>query len=328
MSRAEKYLPFLLSALIPLIQFFNNNIELTSTVYPKMAWSYFTSAAITLLFWFVNSYLNNQLANKSGRSRQLWITVLVNLLIIGAISSSHHFYFKSATIAAISTPILAIRLFILVLIFNVILSVFNAQRESARLKLLNLELQSENLRFQLETLKQQVNPHFLFNSFNTLLDLIEEDQKAALKYTRSFASLYRAVLQSSKHDLVALKEELEFLDDYWGLLKVRFQDAIQLNVKVSPDKFETLIPPLSLQLLIENAVKHNEASVSHPLLITIKSEANALIVENKVRPYKNAVSNEKIGLHNLQQRFTALSRPITYGVVDDDFKVTLPLKHN
>lgn len=328
MSRAEKYLPYVLSALIPFIQYFSSDVELSRAAYSKMAFSYCISVTIILLFWFVNSYLNNRLAKERSRSNHLWITILVNGIIIGTISSAHHFYLSSVTVAAVPTPILTIRLSILTLIFNIILRVFSAQRESARLKMLNLQLQSENLKFQLDTLKQQVNPHFLFNSFNTLLDLIEEDQKAAAKYTRSFASLYRAVLQSSKHDFVDLREELAFLDDYWRLLKVRFQEAIELDVKIEPEKFDSLIPPLSLQLLIENAVKHNEASTSHPLLITIVNKEDSLIVENQVRPFKNTHHDEKIGLQNLQQRFTALSKPITYGVIDGKFKVILPLKRN
>jgi LytS/YehU family sensor histidine kinase len=134
------------------------------------------------------------------------------------------------------------------------------------------------------------------------------------------------VLQSSKHDFISLEDELKFLMEYWNLLKVRFRDAIQLKVNIPSEKHNLHIPPLSLQFLVENAVKHNQASKNSPLLIEIMAHDNSLIVNNKITPKSYPVEGEKVGLKNLQHRFQVLHQPIEYGEEKGYFVVRLPLK--
>ncbi|MEQ9009063.1 MAG: histidine kinase, partial [Ekhidna sp.] len=170
-----------------------------------------------------------------------------------------------------------------------------------------------------------INPHFLFNSLNTLLDLVEEDKEKAIQYIRSFSRIYRSVLQSAKYDFIALEDELKFLSEYWSLLKVRFHDAIDLSIDINANKMSSLIPPLSLQFLVENAVKHNEASSTNPLRIEIGESKNRLIVRNKIN-LKSSVESEKLGLQNLQQRFSLLHKPLEYKNENGHFIVSIPLK--
>ncbi|MEM9327220.1 MAG: histidine kinase, partial [Bacteroidota bacterium] len=178
---------------------------------------------------------------------------------------------------------------------------------------------------ELNAMKQQINPHFLFNSLNTLIDLIEDDQEKAVEFVRSFSNLYRIVLQSSRHNLILLEDELAFLNYYWELLKMRFNDTVELNIDL-PEHFLTyMIPPLSLQLLVENAVKHNQFSRDRPLVLKIFSEEGAIKVTNELNPKVYEEHESGFGLQNLQKRFTSLISPITIEKGDKFFSVTLPV---
>lgn len=180
---------------------------------------------------------------------------------------------------------------------------------------------------ELEALKQQVDPHFMFNSLNTLSHLIENEPKTALEYNNHLADVYRYILASKTKDLVPLGEELAFLRDYFFLLKLRFRQAIELAIALdSAQSADLALPPLALQMLVENAVKHNEFSAANPLVITLKQQGSALMVRNSYRPRKKASGNLGIGLQNLRERFELLvgSPPvITHN--QHTFEVELPL---
>ncbi len=326
MSRAEKYLPFILALLGPAVGMINNSIDLTGKEVLEIAFRYLEASLFLLLIWYLNYWLLNGQYRLKEMLGVNTTAVIVNALVIGSITLLDQLV-KSYGLGTIMPAwLLAVRLSLITLIFNIVLRIFKAQKESTALKFQNLSLQAENLKFQIDLMKQQINPHFLFNSLNTLLDLIEEDTKSAVKYVRNFSSLYRVVLQSAKHDFIPLADELSFLNDYWNLLKVRFRDAIDLEVQIAEGLEEALIPPLSLQFIIENAVKHNEASTRTPLLITIREDSSTLIISNKINLKNYPVVSEKVGLKNLQQRFTLLHRPIEYGKEDEEFVVRIPLK--
>jgi sensor histidine kinase YesM len=326
MSKAEKYLPFILAATLPAMSIVANQGSLTSGEWTQVAFRYLEASVILIILWFSNKWLlyaNNILRSKIGLESSV---LAVNVLIILSISLVDLILLPFGLTKILPFWLQTMRLTLAAIIFNIILRIFKAQKESAQLKFQNLSLQAENLKFQMELFKQQVNPHFLFNSLNTLLDLIEEDKLKATNYVRRFSNLYRVVLQSSKHDFIPLKDELKFLDDYWNLLKVRFNDAIDLKISISEAKIKNLIPPLSLQFLIENAVKHNEASKKNPLTIEIREDKDHLIIRNKVNPKSYPADSERLGLMNLQQRFTTILKPIQYGIKDDYFIVSIPLK--
>jgi len=286
---------------------------------------YVQVSLVLLIMWFFNRFLLRKTSTLSSRTRYL-VTVFANVLLVSLLTFLSIYNPNEVLESTQPRMIMAARLGFVILIFNVILRVFESQREKAELAYQNLSLQAENLKFQVDTLKQQINPHFLFNSLNTLLDLVEDKKEGAVEYIRNFSSLYRVVLQSARFDFIPLSDELNFVQQYWALLRVRFGSAIDLTITVSNELKLAMIPPLSLQLLIENAVKHNEATKQQPLHIEVLSEGDVLFVKNTIRPKSYPVASEKVGLRNLQQRYSLLFKPIEWTVDGQYFVVKLPLK--
>jgi hypothetical protein len=158
-----------------------------------------------------------------------------------------------------------------------------------------------------DALKNQLDPHFLFNSLNVLTSLIEENPSSAQKFTTSLSKVYRYVLEQKNKELVTVDEELQFAKTYMSLLKMRFEDSIIFS---SPDHSfnpESKVVPLSLQLLLENAVKHNLVTVSKPLNIKIYEDGNNLVVDNNLQPKQIVKKSSGVGLSNIQQRYDLLT---------------------
>jgi hypothetical protein len=191
------------------------------------------------------------------------------------------------------------------------------------------ELLRTNLEVQLDSLKNQVQPHFLFNSLNTLQALVKtEENKKAIQFINDLSQVYRYLLQSNEHQLITLDKELAFAHAYFNLLKTRFGDGIQLQVQVNPDYRQHLLPPVTLQLLIENAVKHNIASLSKPLKIYIGSNGHeTIIVQNNLqrKPLNHIQSNRK-GLLNITSKYRLLKAPdVEINESEGNFEVVIPL---
>jgi hypothetical protein len=187
-------------------------------------------------------------------------------------------------------------------------------------------LLSENLKFRYRNLKTKVNPHFLFNSLNTLSELIHEDTGRADKYIAKLSSIYRYVLENEDKDLVKLEEELRFVEDYFSLQSERDRDKIFLKTKIEdPDPY--LVIPASVQSLVENALKHNTRSKESPLIITIEKEGNELLIRNPLQR-KNILENKSgIGLTGLKERVNLiLHQELKINEGKDIFEVRLPVK--
>lgn len=177
-----------------------------------------------------------------------------------------------------------------------------------------------------DALKNQLDPHFLFNSLNVLTSLIEENPKAATKFTTSLSKVYRYVLEQKNKDLVTLQEELEFAQLYMSLLKMRFEDSIEYNTPQQLENPEAKVVPLSLQLLLENAVKHNMVTPSKRLIITIYEQDGALVVKNNIQPKQVVKKSSGVGLQNIRQRYQLLTdRPVLISELNNEFVVALPL---
>jgi two-component system, LytTR family, sensor kinase len=168
------------------------------------------------------------------------------------------------------------------------------------------KLREENLIFQNQTLKNQVNPHFLFNSLNTLSSLVGTNPELAEKFTVRLADIYRYILENGSTDSVVLREELEFVQDYFYLHKIRDEDKISLAIDV-PDTDGYRILPVSLQLLIENALKHNMATRSNPLEIHLYTEEDVMVVTNNRQPMASLPPSAGTGLKNLAERIRLTS---------------------
>jgi len=240
------------------------------------------------------------------------------------------FYFSQVVKDALffSHPIVQLMmLFGLIFIFNLILVsvtlriiekwIFSARQLE--------ELQSSKLKSDYNSLQAQLNPHFLFNNLSVLKSMITYDPDAAIHFTQNFTDVYRYVLQSKEKTTVKLSDELEFIKAYAGIHKDRLGEAFQVNIGIDELVMKKEIPPLALQLLVENAVKHNVAVKDEPLVITIKSRQNELIVSNNINPKESAFS-EQTGLQNLIKRYEMLTdAEVKIYSGKEKFEVEIPL---
>ena len=192
------------------------------------------------------------------------------------------------------------------------------------------KLKRENLQSQLDSLKEQIKPHFLFNSLSTLLGLIDENKDRSKKFVEELAYVYRYLLQSSEHELIPLSEELAFIKAYYYLLKTRFEDGLLLDIYIGNETAQQLIPPLTLQILLENAVKHNLISTSRPLRVSIHvSGEHEIEIVNNLQRKISPVLSTGTGLVNLMTKYTLLQQPKPeIFETPDQFKVRIPLIPN
>jgi two-component system LytT family sensor kinase len=191
----------------------------------------------------------------------------------------------------------------------------------------NERLKTEQVASQLNSLRDQVNPHFLFNSLNALSSLVYEDQKKAVMFIRKLSEVYRYVLDQNDKELVSVAEEMEFMESYFFLLDIRFGENLVVDLSKLQDQCKKkMIPPMSLQLLVENAIKHNVVSESKKLTIEIfNTESSFLVVRNNMSP-KKSLHSKGIGLQNLRQRYQFLSdKQVVINQTEKVFEVYLPL---
>ncbi len=191
------------------------------------------------------------------------------------------------------------------------------------------ELLRTNLEAQLDSLKSQVQPHFLFNSLNALQALVKtEENKKAIQFINDLSQVYRYLLQSNENQLITLEKELAFTHAYFNLLKTRFGGGLQLEIQVNPEYCGHLLPPVTLQLLVENAVKHNIASVSKPLTISILSndDGSILVKNNLQRKPQSSIQSNRKGLLNITAKYKLMKAPeVHINEREDAFEVIIPL---
>ena len=188
------------------------------------------------------------------------------------------------------------------------------------------QLREENLKYKYRTLKTQVNPHFLFNSLNTLSEIIYVDTKKADNYIQQLAGIYRYILDHEETDLISLKDELKFVSRYFDLQKERDGDKIQLEMNIR-DAEKYSIVPISLQILVENALKHNSISEENPLKIVIHNEEDSFIViTNNIQKRNTLKSTPGTGLTNLKERVKLImGKEMTIEADNNQFTVKLPI---
>lgn len=186
-------------------------------------------------------------------------------------------------------------------------------------------LERQNVESQLEGLRNQVNPHFLFNSLNTLTFLIPEDSAKAVNFVQKLSRVYRYVLESRDAKVIALSEELEFLQSYIFLLKERFGDNLNVCINEVNTKSDAAIIPLSLQMLFENAIKHNVISAGKPLEIQVFTENGHLVVRNNLQRKNQVMHSTGVGLQNIIDRYRMFSnKAVKVETTDAFFSVSLP----
>ena len=199
-------------------------------------------------------------------------------------------------------------------------------KKTSKKEVVEQKLIAKSANAQFESLKNQLDPHFLFNSLNVLSSLIDENPKQAQKFTSSMSKIYRYVLEQKDKELVTIQDEIDFAKTYCELLKTRFEDSVDFEFNVSENDLRKFVVPLSLQLLLENCIKHNFATSSKPLIITIFTQNDCLCIENNLQAREQLKESAGIGLSNIVQRYALLTkRNVFIEKSEDYFKVKLPV---
>lgn len=304
--------------------------------YPELALSYAFFIFIFWLVWQGNVWLIYFIRRNFNWSythyyRIIFALFLVNIVYSGSVailllqvwkSFSHETSTRDFHLLNTSLLIITASCFI-TNIYEILF--LNQEREYNQSRVEQLD--AAKAQAELEALKNQIDPHFIFNSLNTLSFLITRDPQSARLYNDTLARVYRYILSNKERDLVLLREEIEFIANYFYLLKIRFGDAISMVIEITDLSSEDfLIPPISMQALVENAIKHNEFNDKIPLAINISVSSNFAVVRNIVNPRNYAAPTSGIGLNNLDNRYKLLTKRNI--IIENNFKsfiVKLPL---
>ncbi len=271
------------------LTFFNLNTEgnlfFDRYLNSKLPWFYFPRKRLLVQFGFILGWS--------------FISLATPFMILRFIRGSSLLYPSFSGFVLLS----AIVLLIVFIGINITINFFQQWKKT----LLEMEhLKQEKLKSDYKVLQNQLNPHFLFNSLNVLISEIKHNPDTAEVFTRKLSNVYRYVLQSKNHDLIALKKELNFIDSYIYLHEIRSGDALKVKIDVKDEILHQNIPPLTLQILVENAIKHNVMNKENPLYITIETpDSKTLIVKNNLNP-KQSLDSTKIGLSNIKARYELL----------------------
>ncbi len=187
-------------------------------------------------------------------------------------------------------------------------------------------LKRQHAQSQLEALKNQINPHFLFNSLNTLSSLIPEDPKTSVDFVQKLSSVYRTILDLGERPVVTLSEELEFLENYNYLIKARFGENILFDIDIREGCLSCYLAPLSIQMLVENAIKHNVVSSKKPLRIRLQATGESITISNNLQPKTQQTEGTGTGLQNISNRYRLIfNQQIEVEKTSEKFAVKLPL---
>lgn len=295
----------------------------------------FLNSLISFLFalfvWYLNIYMLPKTYKKNDSKGISMLRLLWNLLLgIGVMLALSYVQQLVLPYLEFGPAMLMfeVRGVFINLIFYMFLHLLYQSHHNQQVGVAFERTKSINLDAQYELLKQQINPHFLFNSLNTLKSMVETHDEHTVEFILKLSDFYRFTLESRKLDLIKLKEELEIVKAYMFLLKSRFEEGIDLNIAVADKDMDSYIPPFTLQLLLENCVKHNIVSLDKPLRIRIYSQDDFIIVENPIQLKTNAEASTGIGLENINQRYLhLLDKRIEITDADNLFAIKLPIIH-
>lgn len=292
------------------------------------------STTIAISQWLGHSYIQGRIGRKYNwlhfpKQRFFWtvvsivlysvsayaiVQVMMNWIFLGrmpseTLSTSLNFWLLPVTVS---------------FVVSILIGSIGFFKNWKNAELIQEQLKVEMLNYKYEALKNQINPHFMFNSLNVLSELVHEDQDLAVKYIHKFSDMYRYVLESKDQDLRSLSEEIDFLEKYIFLLKIRFEDKLIVEMDVKVEDGE-LIVPVALQLLVENAVKHNEVSRNKPLTVKITKEKDCIVVVNKIQSKLSQEHSSKIGLKNLEQQYAFFTKEVEVDASNGLFTVKVPV---
>ncbi len=303
--------------------------QFLNSFYSYILYSIPLSIANSYFFEFVQ---NIDRSTRFRRYRHLigWIgSILLTLSVIFIVRVLKIMVFEGASYNEFIEEEEAVFYFIALLITSVISLFFHAiyyYKELQKNKVKEQKVIAGTASAKFDALKNQLDPHFLFNSLNVLTSLIDENPDNAQKFTTSLSKVYRYVLEQKNKDMVTVDEELAFAKTYMSLLKMRFEDSIIFDIPDHASNPESKVVPLSLQLLLENAVKHNMVTSSKPLHIKIYEEGNALVIANNLQPKQIVKKSSGVGLSNIKQRYSLLTdRKVIINQNASSFAVAIPM---
>ena len=296
------------------------------------------SITVLSFTWFffrkLYGYFDRIMPYDKGISKRLFLQIIITLIFSNIVSRIvyqiginfiniqdliNKQFTNLAQVASISSEIL------LVILLNVAhFSYYSLEkwRENA-LRASNLEKEKSHVQF--DNLKNQLNPHFLFNSLTSLDSLIQENPPLAREFLQQLSKVFRYVLKNKEKGLVSLETELNFIKNYVALLKTRFGDSLSINFNISDEVLDLHIAPVTLQILIENALKHNITNQANPLSVNIINQNNYLIIENKIQLKKQVETSNGQGLNNLKSLYSFLSKKEVLIESNGTFRVKIPL---
>ncbi|MFY0631275.1 MAG: histidine kinase [Flavobacteriaceae bacterium] len=220
---------------------------------------------------------------------------------------------------------LGIILFILIIIIEIIYFALYSYYSYTTFQIATVKQERKQIELQLKALKSQLSPHFLFNSLNTISSLVFKDENKAEGFIRCLADMYQYTLSSYQLKLTSLKEELAFVNSYQYLLETRFGGKLECSISIDEKLLATKIPPLTIQMLLENAVKHNVLDEKNPLLIHITADEKYIKVENNITSKPKQVTSFKIGLKNINARYLLLYKEGIMVTNGERFEVKIPI---
>lgn len=289
------------------------------------------TATFALLMWYVNIFM---LSRQSSKPRQQRISYsrLLGSLSVGLV--------VMLCLACIQQQILShinfgptmlmveVRGILINLVFYMFLHLMQQNYENQQVVMELERIKSDNLGAQYELLKQQINPHFLFNSLNTLKAMVENGDEEAIDFIIKLSNFYRFTLESRKLDLIHVSDEMDILNAYLFLQKARFDGGFTFTNEMDSQLLQTLMPPFTLQLLIENCIKHNVVSLQKPLHIRLYDEGGKIVVENQIQPKAGEVNSLGVGLQNIDLRYHhLLNQHIEINNDQKIFQIKLPVIH-
>lgn len=283
--------------------------------------------------WFAHLWVGkNMQLKRKGRERFLFAFASILLISLLSIFWSQlynvlfpSFFADNELIRLRRFRVLSVRSVIISGVYFFIIYYLNVLAAKQK-GLIEIEhLKQAQLQAKLSSLKEQLSPHFMFNTLNTLTALTKEPE--VKKFVDELANVYRYLLQYKEHDVASLQNELGFIHSYLYIIKTRLEKAVQVTIRTDPELLHSKIPPLTLQLLIENVIKHNIATENDPLEINIYNEGSGwLVVQNKLLPKSSVMNHTGIGLNNLIQRYQLLfGKEILIERTKTAFIVKLPI---
>jgi two-component system, LytTR family, sensor kinase len=291
----------------------------------------------TLACWEINRLLQplfnrpNSLFTDEWRKLVAYFLVATTVSIVATwgIVAVFHYWIIGKPRIPIYNPIKLSLIYIVLanLLFHLLHAVVLYQTRFRNKMLEAEQLRSENIQAQLMAIKSQINPHFLFNNLNVLSSLVMQESHDANRFIEEFSKVYQYILTSGEKEMVMVEKELEFLRPYTFLLQKRFGEALHIEFDIKTGHQSHYIIPISLQLLIENAIKHNVVSRNRPLTIHIHSNGNdTLVISNNLQPKQHPEPSTQTGLRNISKRYRFITgRDIDVDKTENHFTVTLPL---